>query len=87
MFDDIPLQIVADFVRIPLRPGNEMLEILRRFIAQVIRQLPAILVIDLCDQPLHVKRSPSLNLHSPKPGSHLFTNPLQFPTPTLNVSC
>ena len=87
MFDDISLKVVANLVRIPLRPGNKMLQILWRVVAQIVRQLPAVLAIDLRDQPADIKRSPPLQFDPSKPWSQLVTDPLQFATPTLNVSC
>jgi len=80
-----PRQIITDFVRTPLRTGDEVLQILRRFVPQIIRQLPAVFAIDLRDQPLNLARRPLPNLRPAKPRSVLLAHPLQLITPTPNV--
>ena len=56
MLDHIRPQIIADRIRIPDRPSQQVLHPIGLLLARVFGELPAILPLDRADEPSQIRR-------------------------------
>jgi hypothetical protein len=82
-FGHVFLQVVADLIGIPPGPVQQVLQAGRNVVADVLRELPAVLPTDGAEQPAHVVPHPPPQIDPAEPVSHPQQHLFQLKSPAI----
>jgi hypothetical protein len=85
VLDHIAAQLVADRISVPAGLVQQPLHPIGRELTSVLSQVPAVLAVDLAEQPLQVGQGPATRLRPSKPTSDPCMQRAQLSTPYLDL--
>lgn len=85
VLDDIGLQVIADRVRVPAHPAEEVLHGIRCAVARGFSQLPAVFALHRRQQATQISHGAPPWLHPAKAWCNPSTYAIEFPSPISHV--